>query len=69
MAQQFQPIASPHPSMTNLNQLSEDERQKYHDRRSIIMLEAAIGCLLDTRTPEQAAKVLRDMADQLEMYL
>lgn len=55
--------------MTNLDQISETERQKYLDSRSLLMLEAAIGCLLDTKTPEQAAKVLRDMADQLEMYL
>lgn len=67
--QQSQPTASPHQSMTNLDQIAQSERQKYLDSRSLLMLEAAIGCLLDTKTPEQVAKVLRDMADQLEMYL
>lgn len=54
--------------MTPLDQLAETERKKYLDRRSLIMLEAAIGCLMDTRTPEETAKVLRDMAQQIEDY-
>lgn len=40
----------------------------YLNKRSLLILEAAVGCLLDTKSPEEAAAILREMADQLEAF-
>ena len=44
--------------MKTIDEISETERQKYLDSRSLLMLEAAIGCLLDTKDIEEIKKII-----------
>ena len=51
-----------------LDEFGEKAINDYLDKRSMLMIEAAIGILLDTRTPAQAAEVLREFAADLEEF-
>lgn len=53
---------------TPLNEMCEKALKDYLDRRSMMFIESAIGCLLDTKTPAEAAEVLREFAQQLEDF-
>ncbi|AGR47968.1 hypothetical protein SmphiM12_336 [Sinorhizobium phage phiM12] len=53
---------------TPLNEVCEKAKNDYLERRSMLFIESAIGCLLDTKTPAEAAGVLREFADQLESF-
>lgn len=57
-----------HEDLSALDKHVQQESIKYLRRRNAFILEAAIGCLMDTETPSGAAKLLRDHADQLEEY-
>lgn len=55
-------------SSLNLEKLVENEVDHYLTTRSLLFLEAACAALLDTRTPEQVAEILRQEADDLENW-
>lgn len=55
-------------NLEKLNSIAEKATKEYLDSRSLLLLEAAVGCLLDTRTPQETAKVLREMANHLEEF-
>ncbi len=52
-----------------LDVLAEKARLRYLRARNMLILEAAISALLDTETPQDAAKTLREQADLLVRYL
>ncbi|MBJ6135310.1 hypothetical protein JAU75_20915 [Ochrobactrum sp. Q0168] len=52
-----------------LDVLAEKARLRYLRARNMLILEAAISALLDTETPHDAAKTLREQADLLVRYL
>ncbi|KAB2706814.1 hypothetical protein FHW20_003336 [Ochrobactrum intermedium] len=52
-----------------LNIIAEKARLRYLRARNMLILEAAISALLDTETPQDAAKTLREQADLLVRYL
>lgn len=51
-----------------IKEACEAATDQYLDRRSMLFIEAAIGCLLDTRSAKEAAEILREFADQLEEF-
>lgn len=53
---------------TKLDTEIKDHVNFFLDRRNKLMLEACISAFMDTHTPEETAKILREFADQLEMY-
>ncbi|KAB2715523.1 hypothetical protein [Brucella intermedia] len=52
-----------------LDIIAEKARLRYLRARNMLILEAAISALLDTETPQEAAKTLREQADLLVRYL
>ncbi len=52
-----------------LDVIAEKARLRYLRARNMLILEAAISALLDTETPQDAAKTLREQADLLVRYL
>ncbi|ELT46600.1 hypothetical protein F9K88_13880 [Brucella intermedia] len=52
-----------------LDIIAEKARLRYLRARNMLILEAAISALLDTETPQDAAKTLREQADLLVRYL
>lgn len=52
-----------------LDVIAEKARLRYLRARNMLILEAAISALLDTETPQEAAKTLREQADLLVRYL
>lgn len=58
----------PVAKISRIDQISEKETKAYLDRRNMLMLEAVIGCFMDTNTPKETAEILRKYADQLEEY-
>jgi len=56
-------------AMRELDIIAEKARLRYLRARNMLILEAAISALLDTETPQDAAKTLREQADLLVRYL
>ena len=52
----------------NINKIAEQELRAHHTSRAIIALESAISCLLDTKTENEVADILKMEAEMLEMY-
>ncbi|ERI16086.1 hypothetical protein ACS5UA_09905 [Brucella sp. RRSP16] len=52
-----------------LDIIAEKARLRYLRARNMLILEAAISAMLDTETPQDAAKTLREQADLLVRYL
>ncbi len=52
-----------------LDIIAEKARLRYLRARNLLILEAAISAMLDTETPQDAAKTLREQADLLVRYL
>lgn len=49
-----------------LDTLSQEMRQHYLERRGLLILEGAIGCMLDAWSPAEVARILRQNAEHLE---
>ena len=52
----------------NINKIAEQELIAHHTSRAIIALESAISNLLDTKTENEVADILKMEAEMLEMY-
>lgn len=52
-----------------LNELGERARIRHLRARNMLMLEAVIAAMLDTESPEDAARILREQADILVRYI
>ena len=54
--------------MSELDKIAARETIEYLKRRNLLLLEAVVGCLLDTNNPKEVVEILRTMANQLEDY-
>lgn len=50
----------------NINDIVEAETEFYLTNQSLVFLESAVSCLLNTKNVHETATILREFADQLE---
>jgi len=55
--------------LSALDAIAEAATKNHFHHRNMLMLEAVISAMLDVNTPEEAAEILREHADQLTEYL
>lgn len=51
-----------------IRKIDQSATAEYLYRRNMLILEAAVGCLLDSYRPEEVSEILRDYAKIIENY-
>lgn len=52
-----------------LNEIASEATLKHHRARNMLMLEAVMSAMLDTDSPHEVARILREQADILVEYV